>query len=84
MQDILNALLDAGLRPRRIEELFAEKDYERPFWVGSAQALSGVRLSREEVDKGYDWRENPLMGLPQWLCILSQKGLMNKHVFYTP
>jgi SAM-dependent methyltransferase len=73
MQDILNALLDAGLRLRQIEELFDEKDYERPFWVSPAKALSGVRLSREEVDKGYDWRENPLMGLPQWLCALSRK-----------
>ena len=74
LQDILNAMLDAGLQLRRIEEPFDEKSYARPFWVSPTQALSGVKLSREEVDKGYDWRENPIMGLPQWLCVMGQKG----------
>lgn len=74
IQDIVNALLGAGLQLRQMEECFDEKNYAHPFWVSSAQKLGGLKLSREEVDRGYCWKENPMMGLPQWLCLLSQKG----------
>ncbi len=73
MQDILNAIADAGIRLVHIEEMFDEKNYERPFWVKNEDIIRGIRVSKEEVDKMYDWKENPRMGLPNWLCVVGEK-----------
>ena len=74
LQDILNAVMDAGLRPVHMEELFDEKNYDRPFGIKNEDIIRGVRVSPEEVDRMYDWRENPAMCLPAWLCLASQKN----------
>ena len=73
LQDILNAIMDAGLRPVHMEEMFDEKNYVRPFWIKNADIIRGVRVSAEEVDRMYDWHKNPAMCLPAWLCVASQK-----------
>ena len=73
LQDIMNAMMHSGLHLEHFEEMFDEKDYERPFWLKTADILDGVRASRDEVDKMYDWRENPRMALPNWICLVGRK-----------
>ncbi len=73
LQDILNAAADAGLRLLHIEEMFAEKNYDLPFWVKTEDIIRGMRVSREEVDRMYDWKENPRMALPNWVCAVGQR-----------
>lgn len=69
----MNAMMHSGLHLEHFEEMFDEKDYERPFWLKTADILDGVRASRDEVDKMYDWRENPRMALPNWICLVGRK-----------
>ncbi len=73
MQDFLNAILGAGLRLEHVEEMFDEKNYDAPFFLKTADIIGGKRASREEVDRMYDWRQNPAMGLPAWMCLVSEK-----------
>lgn len=73
VQDILNAVMDAGIRLVHIEEMYDEKNYEQPFWIKTEDIIRGLKVSREEVDKMYDWKENPRMGLPGWLCVIGKK-----------
>ncbi len=75
LQDILNALLDAGLSMRRLEELFAEKNYEDPDWIPCEQKLREPDrvYDRAEVDRMYDWRCNPMAALPLWFSVLAEK-----------
>ena len=56
------------------EAVFDEKNYDRPFGIKNEDIIRGVRVSPEEVDRMYDWRENPAMCLPAWLCLASQKN----------
>lgn len=73
VQDIMNAMAEADLRFLRMEEMQDEKDYEYPFWIPLEDAVNGVKAEKEEVDRMYDWRQNPAMALPQWLCIVCEK-----------
>ena len=73
LQDILNAVVHSGLHLEHFEEMFDEKDYERPFWLKTEDIINGVGVSREEVDRMYDWRENPRMALPSWFCLVGRK-----------
>lgn len=73
LQDIMNAMMHSGLHLEHLEEMFDEKDYEQPFWLKTEDIINGVRASREEVDKMYDWRENPRMALPNWICLVGRK-----------
>lgn len=73
IQDILNALLDSGLRLEHFEELLAEKDYEDPFWIPVEAQVKGVTATREEVDRMYDWRHNPAAALPNYMCMVGRK-----------
>lgn len=73
MQDMLNAIALSGLRFVHMEEMHDEKDYDYPFWLPLEEAVNGVKVPREEVDRLYDWRQNGAMALPQWLCIVSQR-----------
>ncbi len=73
LQDILNAQLDAGLRLSRVEEAFAEKDYETPFWLPLEELVDGAKATREQIDRMHDWRYNPVAALPNWLCLATVK-----------
>ena len=73
VMDIMNAILHSGLNVKHIEEMFAEKDYNSPFWLGLADLLSGVTATREEVDGMHDWHNNPAAALPNWISVVAQK-----------
>ena len=74
MQDIVNAMLDSGIRLRRMEEMFAEKSYDEPFFVRHENIVNGsVTVTHEEVDRMHDWRHNPMAALPNWMCLVGQK-----------
>ncbi len=73
IQDIVNAILEAGMQMMRFDELSAEKDYDLPFWIRNEEYEKGFRLGREEVDRMYDWKTNPLAALPNWMCIVARK-----------
>lgn len=69
----MNAVMDAGLHLEHVEEMFDEKDYKQPFWVKTEDIIKGLQVDKEEVDKMYDWRENPRMALPNWICLVGRK-----------
>ena len=73
IQDMMNAMADAGLHFEHMEEMMDEKDYEYPFWLPLEDAVNGVRVEKEEVDRMYDWHQNPTMAIPQWLCVVCRK-----------
>lgn len=73
VQDLLNAVMGSGLRLLEVAELFAEKNYDNPFFLSTKQLAEGVTLPREEVDRLYDWRQNPEMALPAWLVWAARK-----------
>lgn len=73
MMDFLNAILSNGLAIRHIEEMFAEKDYDWPFWISYQDIENGATATREEVDKMHDWHNNPMAALPNWLNVMAQK-----------
>ena len=73
VQDIVNAMLDAGLCMAHMEEMFDEKDYDWPFWLPLEDILNGATATREEVDRMHDWRENPVAALPNWISIAAKK-----------
>lgn len=74
IQDIVNAMAGNGLKILHMEEMHDEKNYEYPFWLSLEDAVKGVKVEPEEVDRMYDWRRNPGMALPQWLCIVCEKA----------
>ena len=75
MMDLMSAILSCGLRIQSIEEMFAEKDYDNPFWLELDLALQGAAVSREEVGRMHDWRCNPMAALPNFIGIAAKKLL---------
>lgn len=73
VQDILNAIAEAGLRFLYMEETADEKDYDYPFWLPLEDAVNGVKVDPAEVDRLYDWQQNPAMALPAWMCVVCAK-----------
>lgn len=73
IQDVMNAMADAGLSFVHMEEMMDEKDYDYPFWLPLEEAVKGVKVDKEEVDRMYDWHQNPTMAIPQWLCVVCRK-----------
>ena len=73
IQDFINAIAGSGLHLLEMAEMFDEKDYDAPFFIKNEDILNGVRATREEVDRMYDWRTNPEMALPQWMCMVNRK-----------
>lgn len=69
VMDIMNAMLDSGLAVKHIEEMFAEKDYNWPFWLPYSEIAKGATATPEEVDRMHDWRINPMAALPNWISI---------------
>jgi SAM-dependent methyltransferase len=74
IMDIMNAMLSSGLAISHIEEMFAEVDYDDPFWTANAVGKDGPTLSREEIDALHDWHKNPVAALPNWLCVAAYKA----------
>lgn len=73
LMDILNAITGAGLTIARIDEAFAQKDYDAPFWLNLDELLNGAKATREQVDAMHDWRVNPMAALPNFLCLRAEK-----------
>ena len=69
----MNAVMDAGIHLEHFEEMFDEKNYERPFGVKTEDIINGISINKEDVDKMYDWHENPRMALPSWICLVGRK-----------
>lgn len=74
IQDILNALMDAGIRLVYFGEMPAEKDYDWPFWISAEEIVKGVTVPKEEVDRMHDWKFNPMAALPNWMCAVGKSG----------
>lgn len=74
IQDILNALMDAGIQLVHFEEMPAEKDYDWPFWLSAEDIVKGVTATKEEVDRMHDWKYNPIAALPNWMCAVGIKN----------
>jgi len=74
VMDIMNAMLDSGLIVKHIEEMFAEKDYDWPFFISLEDKLKGATATHEEVDRMYDWRNNPMAALPNWISVAAIKN----------
>lgn len=72
LQDILNAVMHSGIHLEQIEEMFDEKNYERPFGLKTEDIVNGISISKDEVDRMYDWEENPRMALPSWFCLVGR------------
>ena len=68
IQDIINAIIDSGLRIQHIEEMFAEYD---TYWF--EEANERATMSEDELAKLYDWKTKPLAALPQWLSVCCAK-----------
>ncbi len=73
VMDIMNAIIDANLCICHMEEMFAEKDYDWPFWISQQEIENGVKIAPEEVDAMHDWRNNPIMALPSWISLVAKK-----------
>jgi SAM-dependent methyltransferase len=74
IMDIMNAMLSSGLAISHIEEMFAEVNYDHPFFVPFSSIVNGQSLpSREEIDALHDWHKNPVAALPNWLCVAARK-----------
>ena len=73
VMDILNAVMDSGLTVKHVEEMFDEKDYDWPFFISLEEKLKGATATREEVDRMYDWQNNPMAALPNWISIVANK-----------
>jgi SAM-dependent methyltransferase len=76
IQDIVNAMLDAGLMLRHMEEMHAEINYEDPDWITYNQKLleHGRVYDKLEVEQMYDWRVNPMAALSMNQSFLFMKG----------
>ncbi|MDR1001638.1 MAG: methyltransferase domain-containing protein [Clostridiales bacterium] len=75
IMDIMNAMMDSGLIVKHIEEMFAEKDYDWPFFISLEDKLKGADATPEEVDRMYDWHNNPMAALPNWISMVAAKIL---------
>lgn len=71
MQDIVNAVVESGIRLMHIEEMYDQKDDIQPAEVDDL--IQGQEFSREAADPMYDWKQNPYLALPQWLCLVGKK-----------
>lgn len=67
VQDLLNAMADAGLRIRQLREL---NGVDGSFWF---RQEDDEQPDPETMDKSRDWRVNPLAALPEWLAVYATK-----------
>ena len=71
--DFTNAISHAGLCIEQINELYAEKDYDWPFWLSYDEIEKGATATPTEFDYMFDWRNNPMAALPNWITISARK-----------
>jgi len=61
IQDIFNALFDAGFNMRHMEEFHPERgDWDDWFYNNEAEGLA-------DAYRKHDWKQNPWAALPQWI-----------------
>jgi SAM-dependent methyltransferase len=69
LQDFLNAIAGSGLHICRVEEFEAE--------LGTRWGLDDWNAERnasqDDIMWRYDWRQNPLAAIPQWLLVHSRR-----------
>ena len=68
IQDIMNAIISSDLNIKHVEEMFAQYN---TYWFESSGGRGS--MSKEELDKLYNWKTNPMAGIPQWLSICAVK-----------
>lgn len=68
-RNVLNAICDAGLSIRRLEEMHDERD-KGHFWFYEEERK---KMCQEEIDAYYDFEKNPLSALPQWFTVCCVK-----------
>jgi len=67
VQDLINAMISAGLTIREMAELGA---VNASFWYTYDEL---IQQSGERLQSINDWRKNPMAALPAWISIISQK-----------
>lgn len=64
IQDLINAISQAGLSIKEIQEMYAE--YGTYWFEESGERES---MTEDELKDLYDWRKNPLAAIPQWISV---------------
>lgn len=72
VMDYVNAISSAGLCLEQMNELYAEKDYDWPFWLPYDEIEKGATATPAEFDYMFDWRNNPMAALPNWISIVAR------------
>lgn len=42
-------------------------------WISCTDQVNGAAIPPQEVDRLYDWRQNPAAALPNFLCVVGRK-----------
>lgn len=67
MQDLVNAMIDAGMRIKEMAELPA---IDASFWFKYDELM---KQNADELQRINNWEQNPMAALPVWLTIVAQK-----------
>ena len=67
MQDLVNAMIDAQLYIKKIEELPA---VNASFWFSYEEL---IKQDKDKLAKINSWEHNPMAALPAWISIAAQK-----------
>lgn len=69
IMDFVNAMLDAGLVIRHMEEFHSQPGFFDCWWYKT--------LTEAEADNNmkFNWKKNPWAALPQWIGFHAQKGM---------
>ncbi len=67
VQDLVNAMAEAQLTIREMQEL---KAVNASFWFSYDELL---KQNMDEIEKINDWEYNPMAALPAWISIVAQK-----------
>ena len=67
VQDLVNAMAEAGLSIREMEELQA---VNASFWFSYDELQRQDAAKLEGIN---DWTQNPMAALPAWIAITAQK-----------
>ena len=70
-QDYVNAIAEAGLSITHMEEFFDSSE-NGCYWFSELKRTS---MTKDEINRYYDWRINPQAALPQWLSICAMKQM---------
>lgn len=73
VQDVLNAVIGAGLRLVRVEELMPDPTEAEPFWTPLEDAVAGRIPEGAEREALYDLSVNAAAAFPVWLMTAAEK-----------